>query len=96
MVYFENLVFRFSQGLQIVEGVAWSVHVTRQQMGKRKGLRRMLLKDRARLRLAIIGRIMESVWNCGTRCDCAAAVSGRGQQNVEMTTNNQLTATMYK
>ena len=27
-------------------------------MGKRKGLRRLLLKDRARLRLAIIGRIM--------------------------------------
>ena len=58
MVYFENLVFRFSQGLQIVEGVACSVHVTRQQVGKRKGLRRLLLKDRARLRLAIIGRIM--------------------------------------
>ena len=58
MVYFENLVFRFSQGLQIVEGVACSVHVTRQHVGKRKGLRRLLLKDRARLRLAIIGRIM--------------------------------------
>ena len=58
MVDFENLVFRFSQGLQIVEGVARSVHVTRQQVGKRKGLRRLLLKDRARLRLAIIGRIM--------------------------------------